>query len=111
MDVIFRPLGKVREIVQWTGLDISYAYDDLVFGDHSLFIIQFDDTRERHLKLYFNVDCARPESFKLEQQLLAASQAEGFVMTCSGSFAVNQEEGQESINLKFFEAATATSIH
>jgi len=56
--MIFRDLEKVRSIVKAaTDLDISYAYDDLVFPDHAAFMIQFDDSNVDNYYCYFYEDC------------------------------------------------------
>lgn len=34
-------LGVVKEIVEATGMGISYAYEDLVFLDHNALLLQF----------------------------------------------------------------------
>ncbi|HHB76330.1 MAG TPA: hypothetical protein ENK84_07280 [Desulfobulbus sp.] len=38
-----RKLGVVREIVESVGMEISHAYDDLVFLNHNGFLLQFDE--------------------------------------------------------------------
>ena len=38
-----RELGLVREALTAAGMDISYAYDDLVFLEHNGFMLQFTD--------------------------------------------------------------------
>jgi len=96
-----RPLGEVRDIVQSTGLDISYAYDDLVFSDHSAFIIRFDTEIEKKLHLYFNSDCNTDELKILENKLIAACKVSGFEIVNSGIFSVDQLEEKEEIQIKF----------
>ena len=54
----YRDYEAVRQIVEnATGLEITYAYDDLVFPEHGAFIIQFDDENTNKLFCYFHVDC------------------------------------------------------
>ena len=54
----FRDLEKVRQIVlSATGLEISYAYDDLVFPENTIFLMQFDDTDLNNLFVSFQEDC------------------------------------------------------
>lgn len=51
----FRDLEKVREIIkEATGLDLTYAYDDLVFPENVAFIIQFDDDNESNFFCHFH---------------------------------------------------------
>ena len=96
-----RPLGEVRDIVQATGLDISYAYDDLVFSDHSAFILRFDNDVDKKLHLYFNSDCNTTESKVMEGRLIIAGKISGFEIVCSGLFSVGQLEEKEEIQIKF----------
>jgi len=101
MAVIFRPLGKVREMVQSIGYDISYAYEDLVFSDHSLFIIQFDDIRPMVLILHINVDCDPYEAKKIEKLLAAEAQIAGFIIEKKTGFSLSQKEGVEELDVMF----------
>lgn len=36
-------LGVVKEIVEATGMGVSYAYEDLIFLDHNALLLQFTD--------------------------------------------------------------------
>ena len=42
-------LGVVKEIVEATGMGISYAYEDLVFLDHNALLLQFTDENNKVL--------------------------------------------------------------
>jgi len=97
-----RPLGIAEEIIQATALNITYTYDDLVFVEHNVFIIQFDDDNPKNLKLFFNVDCEEETAKKLENQLTASAKEKLFSITCSGKFEMAQKEGAEEVDIKFF---------
>jgi len=44
----FRNLEAVRYIIkEATGLEITYAYEDLVFPEHMAFLIQFNDKSDK----------------------------------------------------------------
>jgi hypothetical protein len=101
MSIVFRPLGKVREIVQAIGFDISYAYDDLVFSDHSLFILQFDDTILQKINLFFNSDCIETEVDRVKQLLITEASIAGFEIDAKGTFSLNQREGAEELEVRF----------
>jgi hydroxymethylpyrimidine pyrophosphatase-like HAD family hydrolase len=98
-----RPLGIVKEIIQETGLDITYNYDDLVFIEHNPFIIQFDDENLKNLNLFFNVDCEQEAAEKLEAQLKNAASQRGFSITTRGKFEMKPKENTEEIDIKFIE--------
>lgn len=101
MTIPVMPLGKIRDIVQSTGLDISYAYEDLVFSDHSLFILRFDTEKPEKLYLYFNQDCNPEEAELFGKILVLAAKTEGFAIVNSGLFSVEQFGEKEEIQIKF----------
>ncbi len=68
MKIPFRPLGKVIEIVESMGLEVTYAYDDLVFVSHNAFLLQMDDAGES-LFLFFNEDSDVSERDDIVEQL------------------------------------------
>lgn len=98
-----RPLGVATEIVQETGLDVTYAYEDLIFIEHNPFMIQFDDENSKNLKLFFNVDCEHDVAGKLEEQLKNAASQRGFTITTSGKFEMTQKEETEELDIRFIE--------
>ena len=101
MNLQIRPLGKVRQIVESIGMDISYAYDDLVFSDHSLFIIQFFDKDPKVLYLHFNIECEQKEAVSVEKKLKLACTDAGFNLKRIGRFALRQLDGDESLEISF----------
>lgn len=103
MTVPFRPLGVVRDIVQATGLDISYAYDDLVFSDHSVFILRFDDEKPKRLHLHFNSECEPSESTVFTQKLTDAGKSSGFDILKGSKFSLNQIDGKEELEITFLD--------
>lgn len=103
MTALFRPLGKVRDIVQATGFDIAYAYDDLVFSEKSIFVIRFDEKVMEKLHVYFNIDCHKTESDIIENRLKVACKIAGFDVASVAKFSVKQLEGKEELELNFIE--------
>lgn len=93
--MIYRDLEKVRVIIEdATGLEVSYAYDDLVFPDHTAFIIQFDDAKETNFFCYFHRDCINGEQKKLEENLTASCLKQKCTLITKGSFELLQK-GEE----------------
>ena len=96
-----RPLGVTREILESIGMQISYAYDDLVFVDHTAFLIQFDDENPQNLKLYFNVECAIEAAKRLEAGLTDAAMNKNFTVSNCGKFELKQKDGVEEFEIRF----------
>ncbi len=91
----YRNLEKVRFIIkEATGLDISYAYDDLIFPDYTAFMIQYDDQNENNYLCYFHEDCNAAEKTKIFQDLKTVCTNEKSSIEDRGAFALKQK-GQE----------------
>lgn len=98
--MIYRDLEKVRTIIdEATGLEVSYAYDDLVFPDHTAFIIQFDDTKATNFFCYFHKDCNPEDQKVLEEKLTASCINQKCTLIFKGSFELEQQG--ESVNIHF----------
>ncbi len=41
--MLLKKLGVVKNIAEYVGMDISHAYDDLIFLNHHAFILQFTE--------------------------------------------------------------------
>jgi hypothetical protein len=96
-----RPLGKVRELVQSTGIDVTYAYDDLVFSEHSMFILRFDEKDVMKLYLHFNKDCNETEAAVMEKRLRIGGRIGGFEVERAGNYSIDQMEGKEELQIQF----------
>ena len=93
--MIFRDLEKVRVIVKTaTDLDISYAYDDLVFPDHSAFIIQYDDNDVNNFFCFFHQDCIPGDKKKIFNDLKNACNQQKCTLMQKGSYFFKQK-GEE----------------
>ena len=87
----FRNLDKIRFIIQdATDLDIAYAYDDLVFPEHTAFIIQFDDKNESNYFLYFHEDCIGKDKVELFAKLQGTAKVNKCNMEEKGAFTLEQ---------------------
>jgi hypothetical protein len=103
MNIPFRPIGRVRELILATGLDISHFYDDLVISDHSVFIIKFDKDIISKLHLYFNCDCDEAEKNKISRCLKIECFSSGFDLIHSGLFSLEQIDNKEEITISFYK--------
>ncbi len=98
----FRPLEKVRTIIQDAiGLDIMYAYDDLVFVEHGVFLIQYDDENENNLICFPNKDFDLKNHGHQLDKLNKAFQANNFTVQFNGKFEMKQVN--EEIKLEFIK--------
>lgn len=85
------------------GLEVTHQYDDIVFVEHSAFIFQFDDESDS-VKLYFNRDCSHEDSLKIEKSVMELAVNNKITVERKGSFTMEQVEGEENIELKFYDS-------
>jgi hypothetical protein len=91
----YRNLEKVRVMVkEATGLDISYAYDDLVFPENTAFIIQYDDRDDNNFLCYFHQDCDPVEKTRIFRELRNTCTKAKSSIVNKGAFDLKQK-GQE----------------
>ena len=88
----YRNIEAVRVIIkEATGLDITYAYEDLVFPEHVAFMIRFDDSNDKNLFCYFHVDCNADDKTKLYKQMNEVSSENDYTIENKGIFNLSQK--------------------
>lgn len=102
MTIAFRPLAEVKMMLEETGNDISYAYDDLVFVEHTAFLIQLDDEKPTNLKLFFNTEVDLKEAEAIEKKLSPVAKTKKFNLINSGLFTLKEKEDSEELDILFF---------
>jgi hypothetical protein len=100
----FYELEKVKFIVKDAcGIDIAYAYEDLVFSEHGLFIIQFQ-SNTKELGCWFNKECIETSKVTMFNSLAKSATLNGMEMKYKGKFDMSQKEGKDEIDIQFKEA-------
>lgn len=101
-EIEFYELEKVRFITKDAcGLDIAYAYEDLVFAEHGLFIIQFPNEGGKVLNCWFNKDCIELNRVNMFNSLAKSATLNGLEISYNGKFEMIQKDGLEEIDIKF----------
>ena len=94
----YRDLETVRQIIdEATGLEVSYAYDDLVFPDHTAFIIQYDDEDQNKLFCHFHKDCQGKDREKLINNLTKVTEAKRMKLVVKKQFELEQVDEEVRI--------------
>jgi hypothetical protein len=95
-----RKLGVVKDIVEAAGMGIAHVYEDLVFLNHTAFLIQFTEDSSR-LLLRINREAEQGAVMDGAALLKQAAQEHGMQLVDSGGYALAQD-GEESVRLEFF---------
>ncbi|MBM3162672.1 MAG: hypothetical protein FJZ79_05010 [Chlorobi bacterium] len=101
MEQTLRPLGTIMQLLEELGHEVTYAYEDLVFVNHSDFLLQFGETGSV-LNLFFNSECPKREADLIEESLIPAADRKGLSITTKGRYTIN-EQPDENLQIRFFD--------
>ncbi|MBL4901704.1 MAG: hypothetical protein JKY62_03550 [Desulfocapsa sp.] len=99
-----RPLGTVKEILESAGMNISYAYEDLVFLDHNAFLLQFTD-KEQEVLIHINEEAVEDEIVQDLALLQQQAEENKMVFSQAGYYRLSQAD-EENINIEFLGTET-----
>jgi len=95
-----RELGLVREALSAAGMDMTYAYEDLVFLEHTGFLLQFTE-KERELLIHRNHEAVEDELAGAITLLQHKAKEVGLILNQGRCYRLTQEKDKENIQLKF----------
>jgi hypothetical protein len=90
----FYPLGIIREAIMDQGLNLTYAYEDLVFIEHNAYLIQFTQN-DSLVKIHFNMNCPDPDSDDIYKRLKRSCKNRDITLEKGSRFVMNQKENEE----------------
>jgi hypothetical protein len=102
-NIQFYNLEKIRFIIKdGCGLDIAYAYEELVFSEHGIFIFQFDVNSSDTIFCWFNQDCIETNRISMLTSLIKTATLNKMNILYKGKFEMSQKE-DEQISVIFNE--------
>jgi hypothetical protein len=103
MSLQYRPLGIVKEMLDQIGIEVTYAYEDLVFIKHNHVLLQFGKTGEI-LFFYANVESSETDAQQLFTAIQNAATTQGITLIHRGRYQLSAGEG-ENLSLEFLDDA------
>ena len=94
-----RQLGKIIALLADLGLEVTYTYDDLVFVQHSAFILQFINDPAQ-MKLYINTECDPAQANTIAADIVLEFDKVDLTVTPVGRFFLTPNEDQ-TLNIQF----------
>lgn len=97
-----KPLGLIMNMIEAMGLEVTYAYDDLVFVAHNAFVLQMaDDPKLVHL--YFNQTSLPEHHDALTEKLSSHAKTNGLTINRAGLFTTEQQPDSEEFTINFLD--------
>jgi DNA-binding transcriptional LysR family regulator len=103
MTLPYRPLGLVKDMLDRLGIEMTYAYEDLIFLKHNAALLQFGQVGEI-LFLHTNVATDAHEADQLFATLQAAASGQGITLLRRGHYRLTPGD-DETLSLEFIEDA------
>lgn len=102
-NIEFFNLEKIRFIIKdATNLDIDYAFEDLIFSENSVFIIQYDKKNEDKCFCWFNNECNIDDRHLLFKSLTTSSNLNNMKIIYKGTFEMKPDQiAQDQISIHF----------
>jgi hypothetical protein len=101
MGLQYRPLGMVTEALEQIGIEVTYAYEDLIFIEHNHFLLQFGKTGEI-LFFYANVETPEEAARRFFREAQTAVSAKGISLLERGQYRLERGAGEE-LSLQFID--------
>ncbi len=95
------PLGVVKNIVESVGMDISFAYEDLIFLEHNGFLLQFTDS-DKVIHIHTNAEADEAMVNRDISRLINAAHNQDMSFIKGKAYTLDQGD-DETIRLAFDE--------
>jgi len=95
-----RELGLVREALTAAEMEISYAYEDLIFLEHNGFLLRFNDNPQE-ISIHVNIEADEKKLAGAMALLQLKATEVGLTLTTGEKYRIRPMDGEENIQLEF----------
>ena len=101
MTVPYRPLGIISAMIAEMELEVTYAYEDLVFISHNAFLLRMGE-KGGDVFLYFNQNCEFENRGVILQTITELGALRGLEVLDSGTFEMEPRD-DDQLEIRFVE--------
>ncbi len=95
------PLGKVKQIVEAVGMEVSYAHEELVFLEHNGLLLQFTEN-ESEVRVHRNIKANQAELIDDLLRLQKEATSYGLLFSAGCPYRLSEVDA-ENIRIEFVE--------
>ena len=96
-----KKLGIVKNIVEAVGMNITHAYEDLVFLEHNAFLLQFTDNSDQ-LLIHWNSEADRAALQDTVTLLQGTAENHAMTFIIGSDYSISQAD-DENLKIEFKE--------
>lgn len=104
MAIPYRPLGIITEVIEQMNLEVTYAYEDIVFISHNAFLLRMGQTGEK-VHLYFNEESNIDDRDQIIEQIATLGAEYKLQIYDLGTYTIKPCE-DEQLDIHFQENAS-----
>ncbi len=95
MNLTKRNLPNASEIIEATGLTVTYLFDDLIFVEQNPFLLRFNDKNPSQIFIHFNQDCYKKDKTRLHKLMEAKACEFGMEAILCSAYTMVQKDNDE----------------
>ena len=96
-----RPLGLVKNLVETVGLDITYLYDDLVFIEHNVFLLEMGSRKGEEIFVWFNEESTAADWPQMLLRLQEEGRRYGLRLQEKGTYSLYDNGNGNGVDIRF----------
>jgi hypothetical protein len=96
-----RPLDEVIAFTRSMNREVTYAYDDLLFVEHSEIILQFHPEDARKLYIFIHRDISEEDRSEILASFEQHGKAFDFALEYGGDFTIQENKESEDVDIVF----------
>ena len=101
MSVSYRPLGIISAMVEEMQLEVTYAYEDLVFISHNAFLLRMGEKGEL-VHLYFNQESEMEDRSVILKTIRDLAVSRKLEIIDSGTYTMEPRD-DDQLDIRFVE--------
>ena len=101
MTDIMRPLNIVQNIIDKLDLSLTYVYDDLVFIEQAVILIQFDKKNQKTLMLFLHKDMSTNIQDQMIDRFSEAAKQYEVTVNYNGRFELLENAENHEVDIVF----------
>ncbi len=98
-----KPLGIIANVLESTGFEAGYVFEDLIFSNHNFFLLRMEPQPNR-VSIFFNEESDVLLRQETTEKLKESGKSYQLDLHYGGTYRLNPDEENETLDIEFIEA-------
>nr|WP_321406299.1 hypothetical protein [uncultured Carboxylicivirga sp.] len=98
---LMKPIGVVKHMLSYIGLEPTYAHQDLIFVERNNFLIRLNKQNPAVLHLHFNKNCDPADAKLIKQGLKTIAVKDGVKLKQDNTFTITPNSDKSGFEVSF----------